>query len=83
MMSLIDHFGLVLFLQGYRQSSEFIITQNPLPGTIKDFWRMIWDHNTQVMVSLKGTPTGEVRNCICFTLIMMSVTELPAVDHVW
>jgi len=45
-------FESVCYLQGYRSSHGFIITQLPLHNTKKDFWRLVWDHNCPAIVTL-------------------------------
>ncbi|KAL8568602.1 hypothetical protein ACOMHN_006263 [Nucella lapillus] len=41
-----------IYLQGYRKSDEFILTQYPLESTKEDFWRMVWDRNSPVIIVL-------------------------------
>ncbi|XP_039291755.1 tyrosine-protein phosphatase non-receptor type 9 [Nilaparvata lugens] len=38
------------FVDGYKQRNAFISTQGPLPKTCADFWRMIWEQQTLVVV---------------------------------
>lgn len=38
------------FVDGYKQKNAFISTQGPLLKTTPDFWRMIWEQHTLVMV---------------------------------
>ncbi|XP_024910058.1 protein tyrosine phosphatase receptor type Fa isoform X2 [Cynoglossus semilaevis] len=40
------------FLDGYRQQRAYIATQGPLSETTEDFWRMLWEHNSTIVVML-------------------------------
>ncbi|XP_055077017.1 receptor-type tyrosine-protein phosphatase S-like [Periophthalmus magnuspinnatus] len=40
------------FIDGYRQQRAYIATQGPLADTTEDFWRMLWEHNSTIVVML-------------------------------
>ncbi|XP_043260658.1 tyrosine-protein phosphatase Lar isoform X5 [Colletes gigas] len=39
-------------IDGYRYRGAYIATQGPLCDTTDDFWRMLWEHNSTIVVML-------------------------------
>ncbi|XP_044737145.1 tyrosine-protein phosphatase Lar isoform X1 [Chrysoperla carnea] len=40
------------FVDGYRYRNAYIATQGPLADTAHDLWRMLWEHNSTIVVML-------------------------------
>jgi netrin-G3 ligand len=40
------------FINGYNRNNEYIATQGPLPDTVGDFWRMVWDYKSPTIIML-------------------------------
>ncbi|XP_027857431.1 receptor-type tyrosine-protein phosphatase eta isoform X2 [Xiphophorus couchianus] len=40
------------YMPGYLSRKEFIAAQGPLPATVNEFWRMVWEKNVQTVVML-------------------------------
>ena len=60
-----NHYSNILLhiMQGYRDAGRaYIATQGPLPWTVDDFWRMIWEQKTSVVVMVTGL---EERRIVC------------------
>lgn len=50
------------FVDGYKQKNAFINTQGPLPKTTPDFWRMVWEQHTLVVVmTTRAMERGRVK----------------------
>ncbi|KAM9385240.1 receptor-type tyrosine-protein phosphatase F-like [Pholidichthys leucotaenia] len=40
------------YMDGYRKQNAYIATQGPLPETLGDFWRMVWEQRSTTVVMM-------------------------------
>ena len=50
------------FIDGITQKQQFIATQTPLASTIPDFWRMIWQQKSRIIVMIT-TQSSDFDEC--------------------
>ncbi|XP_077085178.1 receptor-type tyrosine-protein phosphatase eta isoform X2 [Siphateles boraxobius] len=77
------------YMPGYTSKKEFIAAQGPLPCTVNDFWRLIWEKNVHTIVMLtKCNEQGRVK-CEEYwpadlkrfnNLTVMTTSEIPLED---
>ena len=54
-----------LYTQGYKHQKAYIIAQNPLQSTVRNFWKVIYDRKCAVVVMLSRLrEKGEVQDFI-------------------
>uniref|UniRef100_A0A7N4NXR6 protein-tyrosine-phosphatase n=1 Tax=Sarcophilus harrisii TaxID=9305 RepID=A0A7N4NXR6_SARHA len=69
------------FIDGYRQQKAYIATQGPLAETTEDFWRMLWENNSTIVVMLtKLREMGRVSGSGCPPPPRASLPQLSLAD---
>ncbi|XP_077959782.1 receptor-type tyrosine-protein phosphatase H isoform X3 [Gasterosteus aculeatus] len=51
------------YMPGYKSDRDYIATQGPLPATVSDFWRMIWEQRVKGIVMVTNCTEGGRTKC--------------------
>uniref|UniRef100_A0A3B5AKV8 protein-tyrosine-phosphatase n=1 Tax=Stegastes partitus TaxID=144197 RepID=A0A3B5AKV8_9TELE len=62
------------FVPGGGSERDFICTQGPLPGTMADFWRMVWEQNVRIIVMVTALRHKDIVRrtpslCVCVEML--------------
>ncbi|KAL4229662.1 hypothetical protein ACF0H5_010050 [Mactra antiquata] len=75
-----------VYLPSYRYDKMFLLTQNPLPDTIVDFWRMIYENKVSTIINLDLiTQSSEIywaKETETVTYIPFTIHHMNETDHV-
>ena len=75
-------------LQGTQKTSQHVVTQMPMPETVADIWRVMYDYEFASIVMLNTLDTDDLvglvlrllkLKLICLSLLLMSEKNKPAI----
>ena len=59
-------------IQGYKKRNAYIAAQAPLPNTVNDFWRIIWEFKSKCIVMLCDLIEGVKVQCSYYEMNCLS-----------
>lgn len=74
--------------QSHKQPAAFVVTQHPLPNTVADFWRLVFDYNCSSVVMLNEMDSAQVGG-VCgaatdeYQSVMIGMQGNSKVSHWW
>ena len=70
----------VVFCQGYEHKKAYIAAQGPLPNTMGDFWRMVWENQCSTMVMVSEC---EEKGQVTFNIWLLTFDLWPLTFNIW
>ncbi|XP_061152367.1 receptor-type tyrosine-protein phosphatase C [Syngnathus typhle] len=64
------------FIDGYKESKKYIAAQGPKEETVVDFWRMIWEQRSSIIVMVTRCEEGNKNKCAQYWPSMNRETEI-------
>ncbi|CAC5393945.1 PTPRB [Mytilus coruscus] len=60
------------YIPGYKSQREYIASQGPIPSTIDDFWRMVWEQSVSIIVMLT---LAKEDGRVCNIIVMLTLAK--------
>ncbi|XP_035379101.1 receptor-type tyrosine-protein phosphatase C isoform X6 [Electrophorus electricus] len=64
------------FIEGYKEPNKYIAAQGPKDETVEDFWRMVWEQKSSIIVMVTRCEEGNKNKCAQYWPSVERETEI-------